>query len=101
MDGAPLVSPMNSPEVGNKDESEGDGARTDEIDEATEDVHFPCIIAAAPCATVTVSVSTASQNHTVRVGGTVVKSHVLCILDSIACSNDSLFHHEQENIETS
>jgi hypothetical protein len=50
---------------------------------------------------VTVSVSTASQNHTVRVGGTVVKSHVLCILDSIACSNDSLFHHEQENIETS
>jgi len=35
------------------------------------------------------------------VGGTVVKKNVLCILDSIACSNDSLFHHEQENIETS
>ena len=57
--------------------------------------------AEAPSTTFVESVSSASENHAVRVGGTVVNSHAICIFESIICSDYFLFHKNQYNLETS
>ena len=50
----------------NDEELEGDRAKTDEINEVTEDGFVAHVSAAAPCVTVASLVSSASQNHGAR-----------------------------------